>query len=63
MHIYCRNCKKHASNKFPKKMVLISKKKKKPKGKSTCAICLTERTLMNKIEGEYDLESKLKVYL
>ena len=44
-------------------MVLISKKKKKPKGKSTCAICLTERTLMNKIEGEYDLESKLKVYL
>ena len=42
MHIYCKNCKKYTGNTFPKKLVLISKNK--IKGKSKCAICLTERT-------------------
>ena len=41
MHIYCKKCKKHTSNIFPKKKVLISKNK--IKGKSRCTICLTER--------------------
>ena len=53
MHIYCKKCKKHTSNTFPKKLNLISKNK--IKGKSKCAICLTERTFIDKIEG--DLES------
>ena len=39
MHIYCKKCKKHTSNTFPKKLILISKNK--IKGKSKCAICLT----------------------
>ena len=41
MHICCKKCKKHASNTFPKKIVLILKNK--IKGKSKCAICLTEK--------------------
>ena len=61
MHIYCKKCKKHTSNTFPKKLVLISKNK--IKGKSKCPICLTERTFIDKIEDEYDLESELEVYL
>ena len=61
MHIHCKSCKKHTGNTFPKKSVLVSKNKTKGKAKS--AICLTERTLIDKIEDEYDLESKLKVYL
>ena len=59
MHIYCKKCKKHTSNTFPKKLVLISKNK--IKGKSKCAICLTERTFIHEIE--YDLESELEIYL
>ena len=59
MHIYCKKCKKHTSNTFPKNIVLISKNK--IKGKSKCAICLTERTFIHKIE--YDLESELEIYL
>ena len=55
MHIYCKKC-----NTFPKKLVLISKNKIKEKSK--CTICLTERTLINKIEGEYDLESELEIH-
>ena len=47
MYIYCKKCKKHTGNTFPKKLDLISKNK--TKGKSKCAICLTERT-----EGKYD---------
>ena len=31
MHLYCKNCKKHAGNAFPKKLVLISKNKIKGK--------------------------------
>ena len=61
MKIYCKNCKKHTRNTFPKKLVFISKKKIKIKSK--CAICLTERTFIDKIEDEYDLESELEVYL
>ena len=62
MHVYCKNCKKHTGNTFPKKSILISKKKK-IKGKSKCAICLTKRTFIDEIEGEYDLESELEIYL
>ena len=58
MHIYCKKCKKHTSNTFPKKLNLISKNK--IKGKSKCAICLTERTFVDKIEG--DLESEFEIY-
>ena len=49
MHIYCKKCNKHTSNTFPKKLILISKNKRK--GKSRCAICLTKRTLIDEIEG------------
>ena len=61
MHIYCKKCNKHTGNTFPKKLALISKNK--IKGKSRCTICLTERTFIDKIEGEYDLESELEIYL
>ena len=61
MHIYCKKCKKHTGNRFPKKLILISKNK--IKGKSKCVICLTERTFIDEIEGEYDLESELEIYL
>ena len=47
MHIYCNKCNKHTANTFPKKLVLISKNK--IKGKSRCAICLTERSLLMKL--------------
>ena len=59
MHMYCKNCKKHTGNTFPKKLILISKNK--IKGKSRCAICLTESTFIHEIE--YDLESELGIYL
>ena len=58
MHIYCKKCNEHASNTFPKKIILISKNKFK--GKSKCAICLTERTFIDETEG--DLESELEIY-
>ena len=59
MHIYCKKCKKHTSNTFPKKLVLISKNK--IKGKSKCTICFTERTFIHEIE--YYLKSELEIYL
>ena len=59
MHIYCKKSCKHTANTFPKKMILISKHK--IRGKSRCAICLTERTFIDDIE--YDLKSALEVYL
>ena len=59
MHIYCKKCKKHTGNTFPKKLILISKNK--IKGKSKCAICLTERTFIDKIEDKYDLERELEI--
>ena len=63
MHMYCKNCKKHTGNTFPhkKKKFLISKNK--IKGKSKCAICLTERTFIHEIEDKYALESELEIYL
>ena len=60
MHIYCKKCSKHTGNTFPKKLILISKNK--IKGKSKCAICLTERTFTDETEGEYDLENELEIY-
>ena len=57
MYMYCKNCKKHTGNTFPKKLVLISKKK--IKGKSKCAIFLTERTFIN----DNDLENEIEIYL
>ena len=60
MDIYCENCKKNTGNTFPKKLVLTAKNK--IKGKSKCAIYLTERTFIDEIEEEYDLESELEVY-
>ena len=61
MHIHCKKCNKHTGNTFPKKIILISKNK--IKGKSRCAICLTERTFIDEIEDKYDLESELEIYL
>ena len=61
MHIYCKKYKKHKSNTFPKKLVLISKNK--IKGKSKLANCLTERSFIEKIEDVYDLGSELEVCL
>ena len=59
MVIYCKRCNKHTRNTYPKKIILISKDK--IKGKSKCAICLTERTFIDEIEG--DLERELEIYL
>ena len=59
MHIYYKKCNKHTGNTFPKKLILISKNE--IKGKSKCAICLTERSIIHEIE--YDLESELEIYL
>ena len=52
MHIYCKKCSKHTANTFSKKFVLISKNK--IKGKSRCAICLTEKFFIDDIK--YDLD-------
>ena len=59
MHIYCKKCCKRIANTYPKMITLVSKNK--IRGKSRCAICLTERYFINDIE--YDLESALEVYL
>ena len=59
MHIYCKKCSKHTANTFPKKLVLISKNK--IKGKSRCAICLTEKFFIDDIK--YDLESALEQHI
>ena len=56
-----KTVKKHTGNTFPKKLVLISKNEIKRKSKQ--AICLTERTFIDKIEDEYDLQHELEVYL
>ena len=61
MHTYCKNCKKHTDNTFPKSFFLISKNKIKEKSK--CAICLTERTFIHEIQNKYGLESELEIYL
>ena len=59
--MYCKNCKKHTGNTFPKKLILISKNK--IKGKSKCAICLTKRAFIHEIEVKHDLESESEIYL
>ena len=59
MHIYSKKCCKHTANTFPKKLVLISKNK--IKGKSRYAICLTERSFIDKVQ--YNLKSALEIYL
>ena len=51
MRLYCKKCKRHTSNTFPKKLVLISKNKLK--GKPRCFICLTKRSFIEEVE--YDL--------
>ena len=61
MHIYCKTCKKHTGNAFPKKSILISKNK--IRGKSKRAICLTERTFIHEIDEKYGLESELEIHL
>ena len=60
VHIYCKNCKKHTGNTFPKKIVPISKKIIKEKSK--CAIRLTERTFIHEIEDKYHQKNEIKVY-
>ena len=59
MRLYCKRRKRHTSNTFPKKIVLISNNK--IKGKSRCFICLTERSFIDEVE--YDLKSALEIYL
>ena len=59
--MYCKNCKKHTGNTFPKKLILILRNK--IKGKSKCVIFLTKRTFINETEGKYDLERELEIYL
>ena len=59
MYSYCKKCKNHTANTFPKKLVLVSKNK--IKGKSRCSICLTERSFIDEIE--YNLQSPLEIYL
>ena len=61
MHIYCKKCKNHTDNTIPKQLILISKNE--IKGKSKCIICLTKMIFTDEIEGEYDLESELEIYL
>ena len=53
MHIYCKKCKKHTANTFPKKIILTLKNK--IKGKSRCAICLIKRTFIDEIEGDLEI--------
>ena len=61
MHIYCKMYNKHTGNIFPKQIILISENK--IKGRSACAICLTETTFIDETEGKYDLGSELEIYL
>ena len=61
MQYYYKNCKKHRCNTFPKKLVPNSKNK--IKGKSKCAVCLTEKTFIDYIEDKYDLNDQLDIYL
>ena len=53
MCLYCKKCKRHTGNTFPKKLILISNNK--IKGKSRYFICLTERSFIDEVE--YDLKS------
>ena len=59
MRLYCKKCKRHTSNTFPKKIVVISNYK--IKGKSRCFICFTERSFIDEVQ--YDLERVLEIFL
>ena len=59
MRLYCKKCKRHTSNTFPKKIILISNNK--ITGKSRSFIYLTERSFIDAVQ--YDLESTLEIYL
>ena len=61
MHIYCTKCKKHTGNTFPKELILISENK--INGKSRCTISLTERTFIDEIEDQYDLEIYFQLFV
>ena len=62
MHIYCKNCKKHAGNTFPRKSILISKNKIREKSK--CATCLTKKIFLHEIKKtKYDLEECIEINL
>ena len=56
--MYCKTCEKQTGNTFPKNLVLISNNKLK--GKSKCAIYLTERTFIDKIEDNMVQKKNLK---
>ena len=58
MRLYCKKCKRHTSNTFPRKLVLISNNK--IKRKSRRFICLTERFFIDEVQ--YDLQSALEIY-
>ena len=53
--------KKHTGNTIPKKLILISNNKIKEESK--CAVCLTKKTFIHEIEGKYDLQSELEIYV
>ena len=59
MCLYRKKCKRHTSNTFPKKLVLISNNT--IKGKSRCFTRLTERSFIDEVQ--YDLESASEIYL
>ena len=61
MYLYFKNCKIQRGNTFSIKLVLILKNK--IKGKSKCAICLTEMTFIHDIEDKYSLGSELEICL
>ena len=56
--MYYKNCKNHRGNTFQKKKKLIVISKNKIKGKPKSAICLTERTFIQEIEGKFGLKSE-----
>ena len=59
--MYCKNCKKHTDNTFPKEIITILKNK--IKGKSRYATCLTKRTFIHEIEDKCDTERELEICL
>ena len=61
MHICSKDFNEHTVKTFPKKLVLILKNK--IKRKLECALCLTKRTFIDKIEDKYDPRDELEIYL
>ena len=57
MHMCCKSCKKQRGNTFPRKLVLTSENK--IKGKSKCAICLTEKSFILEIEDKEFVHLKI----